>query len=117
MQQKGIPPLCNKKDNRKKKYRNCAAKKDASVLLLPSTATGLQHANKTIAPDNELFPFPSSATVSMINYANFNQNCVDACLTKFLQYCPFIILIEVEGLTNLGPVTFDVCSRKGASLW
>ena len=42
----------------------------------------------------DLGPYPSGATLSIINYANFNQNCVDKAMTPFMQYLPFILFIE-----------------------
>ena len=30
----------------------------------------------------------------MVNYANFNQACVDTAMTPFMQYLPFILLLQ-----------------------
>ena len=41
-----------------------------------------------------LGPYPNGATLTMVNYANFNQQCVDATLTPFMQYLGFLLLVE-----------------------
>ena len=33
-------------------------------------------------------------TISLVNYANYNQKCADASLTDFLQYLGFFLLLE-----------------------
>ena len=54
--------------------------------------TGLRHTNGTRLVD--LGPYPSGATLSIVNYANFNQRCVDAAMTAFMQYLPFILFLQ-----------------------
>ena len=44
--------------------------------------------------DKDLGPYPGGATISMVNYANFNQDCVDTAMTPFMQYLPFILLLQ-----------------------
>ena len=41
-----------------------------------------------------LGPYPEGATLSIVNYANFNQNCVNSAMTGFMQYLPFVMFIE-----------------------
>jgi hypothetical protein len=43
----------------------------------------------------DLGPYPSGGTITMVNYANFNKKCVDSSLTMFMQYSPFLLLMEV----------------------
>jgi hypothetical protein len=43
----------------------------------------------------DLGPYPSGGTITMVNYANFNKKCVDSALTMFMQYSPFLLLMEV----------------------
>ena len=54
--------------------------------------TGLREQNGTRL-DN-LGPYPSGGTISIVNYANFNQECVNAAMTGFMQYIPFILLLQ-----------------------
>ena len=62
------------------------------------TLLGIDYVNTTYSErlDNALFPYPSSLVVPLVNYANFNEKCVDVCLTLFLQYSPYILLIQVD---------------------
>ena len=34
----------------------------------------------------------------MVNYANFNQRCVDEAMTPFMQYLPFIMLLQAVAI-------------------
>ena len=43
-------------------------------------------------------PFPNAVTLSMVNYANYNQHCADASLTWFLQYLGFFLLVEAVSI-------------------
>ena len=52
---------------------------------------GVKSANDT---DKDLGPYPNGATLTMVNYANFNQKCADATLTSFMQYMGFILLVQ-----------------------
>ena len=58
-----------------------------SLLLIP----GVKSSNDT---EKDLGPYPGGATPSMVNYANFNQVCVDTAMTPFMQYLPFILLLQ-----------------------
>jgi hypothetical protein len=57
----------------------------------------------------DLGPYPSGGTITMVNYANFNKKCVDSSLTMFMQYSPFLLLMEVTPTSvwsmSLYPVT------------
>ena len=35
-----------------------------------------------------------AATMSVVQFANYNQECADAALTTFIQYLGFILLIQ-----------------------
>ena len=54
--------------------------------------TGVREVNGTRMEN--LGPYPSGATLSIVNYANFNQECVDKAMTPFMQYLPFILFLE-----------------------
>eukprot|EP00092_Neocalanus_flemingeri_P032028 GFUD01034810.1.p1 GENE.GFUD01034810.1~~GFUD01034810.1.p1 ORF type:complete len:905 (+),score=215.05 GFUD01034810.1:108-2822(+) len=62
---------------------------------LSCIVTGVKSTNDT---DKDLGPYPSGATLSMVNYANFNQECVDSAMTPFMQYLPFILLLEAVSI-------------------
>ncbi|XP_023343416.1 uncharacterized protein LOC111712896 [Eurytemora carolleeae] len=64
---------------------------DAICLLI-----GIDHPNGSYEAklENAMWPYGSSSVVPYTNYANFHQDCINACLTRFLQYSPFILLIE-----------------------
>ncbi len=49
----------------------------------------------TNASLGSVFPYPSMDTYSMVDYAHFNNNCVDQTLSLFLQFVPFILLLQV----------------------
>ena len=51
---------------------------------------------KAANPDEDLGQYPNGVTISMVNYANYNQTCADASLTTFLQYLGFFLLLEAE---------------------
>ena len=55
--------------------------------------TGLREENGTSSFDN-LGPYPAGGTVSLVNYANFNQECVNTAMTGFMQYIPFVLLLQ-----------------------
>ena len=61
---------------------------------------GIEHPNGSYAAklENAMWPYGSSSVVPYTNYANFHQDCINACLTRFLQYSPFILLIEVNSM-------------------
>ena len=42
----------------------------------------------------DLGAYPSGATISMVSFANFHQNCIDSAMTPFMQYLPFVMLIQ-----------------------
>jgi hypothetical protein len=48
----------------------------------------------------DLGPYPSGGTITMVNYANFNKKCVDSSLTMFMQYSPFLLLMEVTPMVD-----------------
>ena len=54
--------------------------------------TGLREENGTSYEN--LGPYPSGGTISIVNYANFNQECVNTAMTGFMQYIPFILLLQ-----------------------
>ena len=63
---------------------------------------GVQYENATAGDkdDNILFPYPSSIAVALTNYANFHEDCVNASVTIFMQWAPYVILIEVISQKN-----------------
>ena len=71
-----------------------------SVRFLSSMGTGeaicviagLKEVNGT-SLDN-LGPYPAGGTLSIVNFANFNQKCVDVAMTGFMQYLPFVLFLE-----------------------
>ena len=44
--------------------------------------------------NEDLGPYPSGSTNMLITYANHNKACSEAALTEFLQYLPFILLLQ-----------------------
>ena len=44
--------------------------------------------------DEDLGPYPSGSTNMLITYANHNKACSQAALTEFLQYLPFVLLLQ-----------------------
>ena len=42
----------------------------------------------------DLGPYPSGGTNTMVSYANFNQRCINNAMTPFMQYLPFILLLQ-----------------------
>ena len=34
----------------------------------------------------------------MVNYANFHQSCIDSALTTFMQYLPFVLLLQAVSI-------------------
>ena len=40
----------------------------------------------------------------MVAYANFNQHCVDQALTEFMQYLPFIMLLQAVSIILIGNI-------------
>ena len=50
--------------------------------------------SSTNESSKDLGPYPSGATISMVGYANFHQDCIDAALTPFMQYLPFLMLLQ-----------------------
>ena len=53
--------------------------------------TGVKTGNVT---QEDLGPYPSGGTNTIVSYANFNQKCIDQALTPFMQYLPFILLLQ-----------------------
>ena len=48
--------------------------------------------------DEDLGPYPSGSTNMLITYANHNKACSEAALTEFLQYLPFILLLQAVAI-------------------
>ena len=48
--------------------------------------------------DEDLGPYPSGSTNTLVNYANHNQACSDAALTPFMQYLPFVLLLQAVAI-------------------
>ena len=40
-------------------------------------------------------PYPTSVSTAFTNYANFHENCVNSSVTLYMQWAPYIIIIEV----------------------
>ena len=58
---------------------------------VPVHCPGVSSTNES---SKDLGPYPSGATISMVGYANFHQDCIDAALTPFMQYLPFLMLLQ-----------------------
>jgi len=63
---------------------------------LSCVITGVSTYNATTSKD--LGPYPSGATLSLVNFANFNQDCIDEALTVYMQYLPFVLLIQAVSI-------------------
>ena len=50
------------------------------------------------ASSKDLGPYPAGATLSLVNFANFNQDCIDVALTLYMQYLPFVLLIQAVSI-------------------
>ena len=61
-----------------------------SVLL----CVGVKYENET-AEDGLMPPYPTSVSTAFTNYANFHENCVNSSVTLYMQWAPYIIIIEV----------------------
>ena len=48
--------------------------------------------------EKDLGPYPAGAQVGMVNYANFHQDCIDSALTPFMQYLPFLMLLQAVSI-------------------
>lgn len=46
------------------------------------------------ASEGSLSPYPSGTANALVAYANFHQGCSDSALTIFMQYLPFILLMQ-----------------------
>ena len=53
--------------------------------------TGVRSANDS---SKDIGPFPNGVTLTMVNYANFNQKCTNATVTQFIQYLGFLLLVQ-----------------------
>ena len=51
-----------------------------------------------------LGPYPDKSAPAMVAYANFNQHCVDQALTEFMQYLPFIMLLQAVSIILIGNI-------------
>ena len=79
-----------------------------SVRFLSSMGTGevvcilagvqSSHSNSTAEP---LAGLPPGSTLALVNYANFNQDCVDRALTGFMQFLPFLLLLQAVAVILL----------------
>ena len=62
---------------------------------LLTTIPGVKH---NTSQDEDLGPYPSGSTNQLITYANHNKACSEAALTEFLQYLPFILLLQAVAI-------------------
>ena len=70
---------------------------DNNNIFVNSLYLGVKYENATDddKEGNILFPYPGSIAVALSNYANFHEDCINASVTMFMQWSPYIILIEV----------------------
>ena len=84
-----------------------------SVRLLTTLGTGdvvcmilaVEHANETVT---DLGPYVSGGTLGMINYANTQPNCIRSVFSWFLEYLPYIMLLQTLVLVITEKFTFRV---------
>ena len=50
------------------------------------------------ASTKDLGPYPSGSTNTLIQYANHHQGCADSALTVFMQYLPFVLLLQAVSI-------------------
>jgi len=77
---------------------------------LSCIVAGVKSSNDT---DKDLGPYPAGATISMVNYANFNQKCVDIAMTPFMQYLPFILLLQAVSLIMIEKMLLKIPRLAG----
>lgn len=61
----------------------------------PTTIPGVKH---NTSQDEDLGPYPSGSTNQLVTYANHNKACSEAALTEFLQYLPFVLLLQAVAI-------------------
>ena len=55
--------------------------------------------NATSGWHKDLGPYPAGAALSMVDYGNQHRKCANAAMTLFLQYLPYVLLIQALMLT------------------
>ena len=86
-----------------------------SIRLLTTLGTGdlvcilmgVEQDGKSNFTDS-LGPYPSGGTLGMINYANTDDNCIKAVFSGFLEYLPYILLIQTLSLIVTEKFTFRI---------
>ena len=78
------------------KYENASAEDGlmspyATSILM---CVGVKYENAS-AEDGFMSPYATSVSTAFTNYANFHENCVNSSVTLYMQWAPYIIIIEV----------------------
>jgi len=69
---------------------------------------GVSDQNKTVKLD-----VPPPAMASLVNYANFHQGCAEASLTLFMQYLPFVFLLQAAAIILIEKMLFKIPRVSG----
>ncbi|XP_023334449.1 uncharacterized protein LOC111705966 isoform X2 [Eurytemora carolleeae] len=77
------------------KYENASAEDGfmspyATSILM---CVGVKYENAS-AEDGFMSPYATSVSTAFTNYANFHENCVNSSVTLYMQWAPYIIIIE-----------------------
>lgn len=78
-----------------------------SLILLYS---GVKSINGT---EKDLGPYPGGATLSMVNYAQFYEGCIDAAMSMFLQHLPFIIIVQAISIIFIEKMLLKIPKVSG----
>lgn len=84
-----------------------------SVRLLTTLGTGdlmciligVRHNNETL---EDLGPYAGGGTIGMINYAQTDQRCIREVFTPFMEYLPYLMLLQTLILIVVEKFTFKI---------
>ena len=68
---------------------------------------GVQH-NGTTGATSGLGPYTAGGTLAMVGYAQTDPSCIRAVFTPYLEYLPYIILLQSLVLVIVEKFTFKV---------
>ena len=74
---------------------------DLTCIILAVEVNG----NKTI---NDLGPYPSGGTLGLLNFANTESKCIKAVFNPFMEYLPYIMLLQTLLLVMTEKFTFRI---------
>ena len=86
-----------------------------AVRLLTTLATGdlvcviigIEN-NGTVADGGHLGPYPSGGTLGLLSYAQTHQDCIESVFSPFMEYLPYILLLQTIVLVIVEKFTFKV---------